>query len=734
MAELTSPTKAGYSLNNIIPNITAGLVTGFFAVIMAISLASLIFSGPLESLLPRGIALALITSIIHMSVNTLLGRFDGVVSIMQDNPAVLIAISAGTLATMGLGNATEATIFAFIFLSTLLTGAFLMLLGRFKLGGLVRYIPYPVVGGFLAGSGWLLLKGGIRTMSDYDLTLANLPAMFTPEQLEKWLPGVVFAVILFLGIRYIRHKLTFPAMIIAGLILFYLVLLLTGTSIDEATRRGLLLGQIGDSAVWHPLPLTDLTQANWGALFSQAGTIGTILALAAISLLLNVSGLELALRRDIDLNHELQLTGVANILSALAGGSIGYHALGQTSLCYRLDARGKTMGLMTIGILILILLIGSSIIAYIPKLILGGLVVLSGLDFLFEWAIESRKKLMWYDYAVVLIILLVIALAGFLTGVAIGLVLMIGLFVINYSRLNLFYRTTSGAEVTSHVVRSVHHQRALADLGKRVSILELQGFIFFGTANAILERIRQRLLDRSQVKIQYLIVDFRRVTGLDSSASFCFTKVKHLAETENFVLIFTHLAPMDQRELTRGGLEKSDHIKFFRDLDHALEWCEDQLLEISQITKIHFPTTLALQLADSGFEKDDTKRLQTYLEPQQFAPGDYVIRQGNEAKELFFVEIGQVSVYLELENSKRMRLRTYGMGTIVGELGFFLNVPRSASVIADLNTIAYSLNAQALETMMEKDPPLAIAFHSLMVRLLSERLVAATDELASLNR
>jgi SulP family sulfate permease len=70
----------------------------------------------------------------------------------------------------------------------------------------------------------------------------------------------------------------------------------------------------------------------------------------------------------------------------------------------------------------------------------------------------------------------------------------------------------------------------------------------------------------------------------------------------------------------------------------------------------------------------------------------------------------------------------------VGELGFFLNVPRSASVIADLNTIAFSLNAQALETMMEKDPPLAIAFHSLMVRLLSERLVAATDELASLNR
>ena len=199
MAELTSPTKAGYSLQNVIPNITAGLVTGFFAVIMAISLASLIFSGPLESLLPRGIALALITTIIHMLMNTTLGSFDGVVSIMQDNPAVLVAISAGALAAMGLADATAPTIFAFILLSALLTGVFLMLLGRFKLGGLVRYIPYPVVGGFLAGSGWLLVQGGVRTMSDYNLIPANLPVMFTPDQLLKWLPGVVFAVVLFGG-------------------------------------------------------------------------------------------------------------------------------------------------------------------------------------------------------------------------------------------------------------------------------------------------------------------------------------------------------------------------------------------------------------------------------------------------------------------------------------------------------------------------------------------------------
>lgn len=241
-------------------------------------------------------------------------------------------------------------------------------------------------------------------------------------------------------------------------------------------------------------------------------------------------------------------------------------------------------------------------------------------------------------------------------------------------------------------------------------------------------------MDSSEAPVQYLILDFQHVTGLDSSAVFSFTKVKHLAETRKFILIFTHVTLSDQEALIRSGLQTGDHIIFFNDLDHGLEWCEDQLLNNSQVTKTHFATTLALQLADSGFKTEDTKRLLTYLERMQFAPGTYVMRQGNKAGELFFVEIGQVSVYLELENGKRMRLRSHGMGTIVGELGFFLNIPRSTSVISDLNTIAYSLNAQALESMMEKDPALAVAFHSLMVRLLSERLVASTGELAALNR
>ncbi|MCA0455919.1 MAG: cyclic nucleotide-binding domain-containing protein [Chloroflexi bacterium] len=733
MAETSNP-KSSLTTQQLIPNLTAGIVTGFMQVMMAISLASLIFSGPLHVALPRGIAFALITTIIHMLVYTFFGSFDGINSIFQDNPSVLFAVATAGLVTAGLGNNLTATAISLIFVTSLLTGLFLIALGYFKLGGLVRYIPYPVVGGFLAGSGWLLVQGGFGTMASYKLSPENLPLLLVPDQIIMWLPGVVFSAALFLGVKYIRHKLTLPTIIFAGIVIFYLGLLVTGTSINEAIQRGLLLGDIGGAAVWHPLPLADLAQADWSAVLGQSSTIGTILALTAISLLLNISSLELALRRDMNLNRELQFNGLINVLTAIVGGGIGYPALGQTTLRHRLGSRGKLAGFIAIGICVSVLIIGSSIIAYIPKPLLGGLILFLGLDFLNQWAVESRKKLRKTDYAVILFILVVIALAGFLVGVGIGLVLMIVLFVINYSQLDLFHREASGGEMTSHVERSAYHRRALLELGKKVHILELQGFIFFGTANSVLETIRTRLSETQAPQPMFVILDFRRVTGFDSSAAYSFAKIKHLADTHNFTLIFTHLSAGDQNELVRGGLETADRVKFFPDLDRGLEWCEDLLLEISQVTKTHFPTTLTLQLADSGFAKDDTKKLQTYLERRQFAPGDYLMRQGQPANEIIFVEIGQVSVFLELESDKRVRLHTHSMGTVVGELGFFLNSPRSASVIADLNTIAYTLNSEDYAAMSEKEPQLAVAFQNLIIRLLAERLVASTNELAALNR
>jgi SulP family sulfate permease len=96
---------------------------------------------------------------------------------------------------------------------------------------------------------------------------------------------------------------------------------------------------------------------------------------------------------------------------------------------------------------------------------------------------------------------------------------------------------------------------------------------------------------------------------------------------------------------------------------------------------------------------------------------------------MYFIEMGMVSIYLELGNQKRMRLQTLGLGTAVGETGLYLGTTSTASVIADMPVTSYRLTRAALIEMKEKEPELAATFHEFAARLLSERLTATTRTL-----
>jgi sulfate permease, SulP family len=721
-------------VSTLLPTVTAGLILGFIDLILAISLATLIFSGALEVHLSRGIAMTLMTSVIIGLFMGLFSQFDSLIARVQDNSSVLLAIAVASLgSSLAVGANPLPSVIALIVVTTLLTGVALLLIGHFHLAGLMRYIPYPVIGGFVAGTGWLLAKGGIGISLDFPLTLANMPRLFDDSQLLRWLPTLIFGVVLFLGVRRVRHHLTLPAILAAGLALFYVILAISGTSIEAATQQGLLLGGVNSGATWQPLPVAELMQADWRAVFGQSGTMATIALLVAMSTLLNISGLELLLHHDIDLNQEMARTGWANILSALGGGTIGYHTLSVTALGHRIGARRRWTTVIACGICLIALIAGTSFLSYAPKPLLGGLLLYLGLDFLHEWVFMGWKKLGRLDYAVVLLILFFIIFTDFLVGVGVGLIVMVLLFAVKYSRINIFRHSLSGAETTSHVERTASHRRELEKLGDHIAILELQGFIFFGTANSVLEHVRQRLHEPSSVPLKYLVLDFRLVSGLDSSAMLSLSKVKHLADQHPFNLVFTHLTDEIKAELARSGLPESERVHYFEDLDHGLEWCEEELLGGSPVTRHRIPSTLAMQLAELGFPKELHSRLKPYLQDIMLLPGDYLIRQGEDLSDLFFIEIGQVSVYLELDDGGRVRVQTPKMGTIVGELGFYIDSPRSASVIADLQTVAHRLTRAAMADMETKDPELAIAFNKLMLRVIAERLVVNNRQLRALN-
>jgi SulP family sulfate permease len=141
-------------------SLTSGLVVGIAEVIVAISFAALIFSGDLSAFISDGIGLALFGIVITSVFIALMTSLPGTVSGSQDAPVAIMAVVAAMPAAASSEEAFT-TVVAFIAISTFLTGIVLLGLGYFGLGNLVRLLPYPVIGGFLAGAGWLLVTGAI---------------------------------------------------------------------------------------------------------------------------------------------------------------------------------------------------------------------------------------------------------------------------------------------------------------------------------------------------------------------------------------------------------------------------------------------------------------------------------------------------------------------------------------------------------------------------------------------
>ena len=714
----------------LISVVLAGFLIGILEIALAASFGALIFSGETAAYLSRGIGLALFSGTVGIIITSLLTSYPAIIGGNQSAPAAIVGIMAAGITTLVNGrDAQLATVLVAVALTTLLTGLFLLGLGTFRLGGLVRFLPYPVAGGFLAGTGWLLVIGGISTMSGLTFSLVDVPAFFEPRALLLWLPGLALgALILALSTR-IRHSLFMPGMIVAIIVGFYLVAAVLGVGLSELSDGGWLLGPFPAGRLWQPVSLAELAAVEWPAIWSQLPNLVGAVVISAIALLLNATGMELALNRDIDLNREMRAAGMANLASGLGGGLVGYAQLSMSALAARLGAANRLTGLIAGGLCGLTLWLGGAALGLVPTVVLGSLLIYLGLSFLWEWVIKSYSRLPRVDYLIVLAILVIIAVAGFLPGIIVGIAATVILFVVSYSRTSIVKHELSGATFKSRVTRNSEERALLEAIGDQAYFLQLQGFIFFGTANRLLEKVRARV---RETPTRYVVVDFRQVIGLDSTALLSFSKVRQLGRDSGFTLVFSSLTPKLRRQFDPGGLvEEADVLRYAADIDRAAEWCEDQICAVHLADLTHRTLTDYLLKIVPG---PATERLLGYMERQDVPAGNYIIHQGDNSDRLFFLESGQLTAQLEAPDTAPVRLETMQGGRAVGELGFYLGTRRSAAVVADRPSVLYSLSQTALARIEADDPEAAYAFHRIIIHLLSERvlhLVQAVDILQS---
>jgi SulP family sulfate permease len=637
---------------------------------------------------------------------------------------------ASVVASLG-GQAVVSTVLILLAVSTLVTGAALFALGWLQLGGLVRYVPYPVLGGFLAATGWLLVQGSFGAITGYSLTLVNASVLLQSELILQWLPAFALALALLVVSRQVSSPLGVPGLIGGALVAFYLALAISGTTIDEAAALGLLF-EGGELTAWSPLNLELLGSADWSVILGQAGNIAVLAGMTLVALLLNVSAIELSVGRELDLNRELKSSGIANALSGLGGGLIGYHSLGTTTLSARLGVRGRLVGVVAGAVCLAALLAGTSLLTLVPKALFGGILMYLGLDFIYEWLVLGWSRFSRIEYAIVLMIVAVIAATNFLTGVAIGLLMMVIMFVASYSRIRVVRHAYSGADIQSMVVRSVEERQLVTEAGDQVDILELQGFLFFGTANTLLKRVRESLAADNR-RVRHIILDFRLVTGIDSSAALALFKCEQSALAAGVNLILTGASKEDLERLRVGGLDlESPVIKDLPDLDHGLEWCENQIVVEEDALAARTAASAQELLVQSGMSEVEAERLAGVLEPIEIEAGESLIQEGDPADDIFFVLEGKVSVWLDIGDGQQKRLRTLGPGTTVGEIGLYLDSTRTANVIADEPTKALKLSSTSMEVLRREDPTLLAAFHAMIARQLSEWVVQSDRGLRAL--
>lgn len=724
---------------------TALLAPLLFAVIAgidglgtSIAFAALIFTGSVSAGFGMGVGAILMSSIALTLVITLGSRYPASIGqVRKPNVAILAAAIAAALASPALvdapGEVRIMTAFAILGTSAAATGLVFLVSGAFGFGKLVRFMPFSVVAGFLAGSGCLMIQGAVKMLLA-DHALSDLVMAVDGRQaLANLHIALIFAFILNFSLRRSKSPLVAPGIMLAAALLFYAMLAALGVDAEAARSFHWLPALPVEAGLELPSPVAVLTHADWWAVADAAPAIASVVLLSMVGLLLNTSGQEVATRREIDADSELRTTGLANLLAGGFGGAPGFSSMSMTLLATRMGGASRLPGLATTLVLVLMLPFAGQLAGAMPTFVAAGLMITLGYDMAEEWLWSARHQLPRNEWLVVLAIPFAMLVLGFLTGMAIGLALAIISFVYNYARLSVVRTDTSLIARRSSVDRPLVETSHLEGRGDQVQVLELQEFLFFGTAEQVVAAVRNRLQHPERPKLRFVIIDFRRVSGLDAAAAAAFVKIRNLLAAAGAELLLCGLSPDKRMTLRRNGLDGLGDAatRFEPDLDHAIEYCEQRLLSDagSDESWRRVEDYLAQTIGPSARLQD----LVASMEEIRLQPGDRFIRAGEPGEDLFLLWAGRAKVEAVLANGKRLRLRTVKPGVVLGEIAIYRGGPRTADVVAEEPSIIYRLARRQLRYLEQTDPELALLVHRLCATTLAERLTIANREVKALH-
>ncbi|BBD07522.1 SulP family inorganic anion transporter [Desulfovibrio ferrophilus] len=712
----------------LLPSMAQGLIIGIMLVIIESSFANMIFAGSLSNFSAQATGLLIFGAMMMTLVTGVTSSFKGVVTLPQDIPAaIFVGIASTLMITMGSQESQEqfSTLVVLMMLSGVFTGLCFFVMGLFKLSNLVRFLPFPVVGGFLAGCGLLLCLGGLGVMTGVSPGLETLESYAQGQVFYKWLLGVGFALGLFALLKLRPHFLILPGALVLGIGAFFLGLAVLGIDASTARQGGWLVGSLPSGGLWPAFTPDDFAYVDWGVVLTQLPNVMIVALLATIALLLNMGGIELGARADLDMDKELFSGAAANLLGGLGGGFAGYAALSLSLLSHRTGVGSRLVSIFGALVCLMVVFVGAEVLTFFPKPILGSLLFLLGLFFFDDWIFSGWKKLTVVDFGIVVAIIAAIAWFGFLEGVGLGLLLAIFIFIFRFSRVSVIRKELTGADVSSQVERPVAARILLGQHADEIRVIMLDGYVFFGSACFLAQRVGALL--KADHSPRFIVIDMGAIDGFDISAVNNFLRIAQQAQNGNVKLLMSRVPDRLWELFKRNSTpDVLDGVSLHNHLELALERCENEILqrECDAMNRTGDSDRLFHQAYDEldshlqSMERFEAvlESVQHFAHEEKVSQGSTIVKVGQSLNGVYLVVWGTVGEYME-QDEQEIRLRLVGRGNVVVPQGILSDRVSAVTVRADENCVLAFIPRDAMEKFAQREPAQALRLYELLLSM-----------------
>ncbi|HSD54029.1 MAG TPA: SulP family inorganic anion transporter [Burkholderiales bacterium] len=647
--------------------------------------------------------------------------------------SLILAGFAATLAADPDLGITQAL--ALIALATVGGGALQIAFGTLRLGTLVKFVPYPVLGGFMLGVAVLI------ALSQLPHVLGLAPGALRGP-LSEWLAAVqpasvvvslaTAAFIWIIGWRWKRLPAALLGLL-AGTVVYYALRLVVGEAAAIPVVGPLPGGLPLPAAVGEVIGLSAAPGAarHFPALASTAAVLAII---GSLDSLLAAAAIDAAANTRHRANRELVAQGVANIVSAAFGGVPVALSPTRAIPAWRAGGRTRAIGFIAAGLLAAALLAGSTMLARLPLAALGGVMLTVAWGLVDAWtrglarrlaAGERGRALLW-SAAVILLVATITVFISFVVAVVAGVFLSMALFIAAMNR-SLVRSVHTGAVRPSRRIYGPEEARVLADARRAIMVVELEGALFFGSAERLGAEVEPLV-----ATARFVVIDLQRVTTIDATGAIALERLSKRLDAAGANLLLAGVTPQGRHgvELVAAGTFVSPATRrWFVDADQAVEWAEDRLLGAQRALLKEIPLE-RLDLA-AGLDPGELRAMRRLLRRAELNPEEVLFSEGEPGDKLYLLARGAVSITVRGGDRQR-RIVTFAPGSIFGEAAMLDGAPRSATATIVEDTVVYSLSRRALDALARTDPSLSNKLLVNLGRHLSARLRQTTDTLRDL--